>query len=206
MTAASSRRPTARRPCTGPVGRDLRRGGSGGFGKPVRPLETGARPRQLSDKAGGRRGSAGRASFEPAGTGRVGTEGPWEGAGGWEEGGQVRPRVRAKMRRGRGGHGERGVPQAAYGGWKTGLRRLCGEFGPASALTLTPPGSEGSNCPRERRGDLGGLGVVERLTAGGDCKGESGELRLWELIDWGHLRGTSFLGFVIAVWRPNLVL
>lgn len=68
--------------------------------------------------------------------------------------------------------GERGVPQATYGGWKAGLRRLCGEFGPASALALTPPGSEESNCPRERRGDLGGLGVVERLTAGGDCKGE----------------------------------
>lgn len=128
----------------------------------------GATATALGQGGRGRRGSAGRASFEPAGTGRVGTEGPWEGAGGWEEGGQVRPRVRAKIRRGRGGHGERGVPQAAYGGWKTGLRRLCGEFGPASALTLTPPGSEGSNCPRERRGDLGGLGVVERLTAGGD--------------------------------------
>lgn len=57
---------------------------------------------------------------------------------------------------------ERGVPQATYGGWKAGLRRLCGEFGPASALALTAPGSKGSNCPRERRGDLGGLGALNR--------------------------------------------
>lgn len=54
--------------------------------------------------------------FEPAGTRRVGTEEPWEGVGGREEVGQVRPRVREKIQRGRGEHGERGVPQATYGG------------------------------------------------------------------------------------------
>lgn len=75
--------PHSPRPCPGPVGGDLRRGGGGG--EPVWPL---------SDQAGGRRGSAGRAPFEPAGTGR-GRRGRGKGPG---------ARRKEEMPRGRGEH------------------------------------------------------------------------------------------------------
>ena len=83
VTAAFPQRPRARRwrPRTGLISGDPRRGGSGGLGKTVWPLETGARPISRSRRAE-RRGSAARASFEPASAGRVGSEGSWEGPGG----------------------------------------------------------------------------------------------------------------------------
>lgn len=113
----------------------------------------------LSDKAVRRQGSAGRASLEPAGAGRVGPEGPWEGAGGPTEGGRVGPRLgEERPQRREGGH-----HTGHGGGWALGV------VGPSRALALIPPGSKGSECWTERRGDWGGLG---RLTAVGSCKGE----------------------------------